>query len=151
MKIKRKFCLVNWLMMLLFQLEALSDDDNVIAGGEGEPSNVDKIVEGQTHAGSPRDDAEADVDAEELRCEGVEFIDLGHVFVQTFFSPSEASHISWRGTSFSVNILHDISIYFISLVYLYYLIFVRRLKHNSAWLGKSFLPTQRHSLLSRQL
>jgi hypothetical protein len=64
MKIKRKFCLVNWLMMLLFQPEALSDDDNVMAGGEGEPSNVDKIVEGQTHAGSPRGDAEADVDAE---------------------------------------------------------------------------------------
>jgi hypothetical protein len=46
-----------------------------------------------------------------------------NVSVKTFFIPSEASHISWCGTSFSVNILCDISICFISLVYVYYLIF----------------------------
>jgi hypothetical protein len=50
-----------------------------------------------------------------------------------------------------VNILHDIGICFISLVYVYYLIFVQRLKHDSAWLGKLFLPVQRHCLLSQQL
>jgi hypothetical protein len=50
---KRKFCLTNWLTMLLFQPEAPGDDDNMMAGAEGEPSNVDETVEGQTHAGSP--------------------------------------------------------------------------------------------------
>jgi hypothetical protein len=49
-----------------------------------------------------------------------------------------------------MNILHDISICFISLVYLYCLIFVRSLKHDSAWLGKLFLPARRRCLLSRQ-
>jgi hypothetical protein len=87
----------------------------------------------------------------ELRCEGAGFIHLGSISIKTFFSPSKASHISWCGTSFFVNILHDISICFISLIYEYYLIFVRRLKHGSARLGKSFLPTQRHHLLSQQI
>jgi hypothetical protein len=50
--------------MLLFQPEALCDDDNVMAGAEGEPSNVEETVKGQTHVGSPQDDAEADADAE---------------------------------------------------------------------------------------
>jgi hypothetical protein len=64
LKIKRKFCLVNWLTMLLFQPEDLADDDNVMAGAEGEPSNADETTEGQTHVGSPRDDTETNVDAE---------------------------------------------------------------------------------------
>jgi hypothetical protein len=64
LKIKRKFCLVNWLMMLLFQPEAPGNDDNVMASAEGEPSNVDETAESQTHTGSPQDNAEADADAE---------------------------------------------------------------------------------------
>jgi hypothetical protein len=35
-----------------------------MAGAEGEPSNVHETIEGQSHDGSPRDDAKADVDAE---------------------------------------------------------------------------------------
>jgi hypothetical protein len=135
--------------MLLFQLEAPSNDDNVMAGAEGKPSNVDETVEGRTYAGLHEMTPKLMLMSKELRCEGAEFIDLGRVFVKTFFSPSKASHISWHGMSFSVNILCDISICFISLVYVYYLIFVRRLKHGSAWLGESFLPTWRCCLLSR--
>jgi hypothetical protein len=50
--------------MLLSQLKAPGDDDNVMAGAEGEPLNIEEIVESQTHACSLQDDAEADVDAE---------------------------------------------------------------------------------------
>jgi hypothetical protein len=50
--------------MLLFQLEAPSDDDNRMAGAEGEPSNIEEITEDQTHVGSPQGDAKADADAE---------------------------------------------------------------------------------------
>jgi hypothetical protein len=64
LKIKRKFFLVNWLTMLLFQPEALGDDDNVMAGAEGEPLNIEESAEGEIHAGSPQDDAKADADAE---------------------------------------------------------------------------------------
>jgi hypothetical protein len=64
LKIKRKFCLINWLTTLLFQSKAPGDDDNVMAGAEGEPLNIEEIAESQTHAGSLQDDAEADVDAE---------------------------------------------------------------------------------------
>jgi hypothetical protein len=45
-----------------------------------------------------------------------------------------------------VNILHDIGICFIALVYLDYLVFLRRLKHDGLWLGDLFLPTQRRHL-----
>jgi hypothetical protein len=61
---QEKICLVNWLTMLLFQLEAPGDDDNMMAGVEGEPLNVEETAEGQTHAGSSQDDAEADADVE---------------------------------------------------------------------------------------
>jgi hypothetical protein len=50
-------------MRLLFQSEAPCDDDNMVAAAEGEPSNVEDTAEGQTHAGSPQDNAEADADA----------------------------------------------------------------------------------------
>jgi hypothetical protein len=39
--------------MLLFQLEAQGDDDNMIAGAEGEPLNIEETAEGQTYVGSP--------------------------------------------------------------------------------------------------
>jgi hypothetical protein len=63
LKIKIKFCLVNCLTRLLFQSEAPRDDDNMVVVAEGEPSNVEDTAEGQTHAGSPQDYAEADADA----------------------------------------------------------------------------------------
>jgi hypothetical protein len=61
---QEKIWLVNWQTMLLFQPEAPGDDDNVMAGAVGEFSNVEETAEGQTHAGSPQDNAEADVDTE---------------------------------------------------------------------------------------
>jgi hypothetical protein len=47
---------------------------------------------------------------------------------------------------FSVNILHDIDICFIALVYMNYLVFLQRLKHGGLW-HDLFLPEQRHHLL----
>jgi hypothetical protein len=35
-----------------------------MAGVEGEPSNIEETIKGQTHAGSRPDNAEADVDVE---------------------------------------------------------------------------------------
>jgi hypothetical protein len=39
-----------------------------------------------------------------------------------------------------VNILRDIDTSFITLVYVYYLFFLQRLKHSGPWLGELFLP-----------
>jgi hypothetical protein len=64
LKIKRKFYLVNWLTRLLFQLDAPGDDDNMVAAVEGEPLNVEETAKGQTHVGSPQDDAEVDANGE---------------------------------------------------------------------------------------
>jgi hypothetical protein len=50
-----------------------------------------------------------------------------------------------------VNILRDIDTSFITLVYVYYLFFLRRLKHGGPWLGELFLPAWRCRLLFRQL
>jgi hypothetical protein len=36
----------------------------MVATAEGEPSDVEEIVEGQTQAGSSQEDAEADTDVE---------------------------------------------------------------------------------------
>jgi hypothetical protein len=63
LKIKRKFSPVNWLTMLLFHPEAPGNDDNVMAGAKGKPSNIEETTEGQTHVGSPQDDTEVDADA----------------------------------------------------------------------------------------
>jgi hypothetical protein len=49
--------------MLLFHPEAPGDDDNVMAGAKGKPSNIEETTEGQTHVGSPQDDTEVDADA----------------------------------------------------------------------------------------
>jgi hypothetical protein len=46
--------------------------------------------------------------------------------------------------SFSVNILHDIKCLFYCIVYVDYLVFLRRLKHGGPWLDKLSLSTQRH-------
>jgi hypothetical protein len=44
-----------------------------------------------------------------------------------------------------VNILHDINVCFIALVYVNYLVFLRRHKHDSPWLGQfSLLAPRRH-------
>jgi hypothetical protein len=53
--------------------------------------------------------------------------------------------------SFSVNILCDIDICFITDIYMYYLVFLSRLKHGGPWLGELFLPAQRCRLLFLQL
>jgi hypothetical protein len=50
-----------------------------------------------------------------------------------------------------VNILRDIDICFIALVYLNYLVLLRRLKHGGLWLRDLFLPTRRCHLLFRHL
>jgi hypothetical protein len=50
----------------LFQSEAPGDGDDTaaVATAQGEPSDVEEIAEGQTHADTLQGDAEADVDAE---------------------------------------------------------------------------------------
>jgi hypothetical protein len=51
-----------------------------------------------------------------------------------------------------VNILRDIIICFIALVYVNYLVFLRRLKHSGLWLGDLALPTRkRHLRLRRKI
>jgi hypothetical protein len=52
--------------MLLLQPKAPCDDDNMMAGAEGEPSNVEETAEDQTHVGSLQDDAEADAERAEV-------------------------------------------------------------------------------------
>jgi hypothetical protein len=69
----------------------------------------------------------------------------------TYFGPFEAPHISCNGMTFIVNILHDISICFIALVYVNYLVFLRRLKHGGLWLSDLFLPTWWRHLFLRHL
>jgi hypothetical protein len=46
-----------------------------------------------------------------------------------------------------MNILPDIDICFNALVHMYYLVFLRRLKHGGLWMGRLFLPTWRCHLL----
>jgi hypothetical protein len=50
-----------------------------------------------------------------------------------------------------MNILGDISICFVALVYVNYLVFLRRLKHGGLWLGDLSLPPWRRHLLFRHL
>jgi hypothetical protein len=60
------------LISLSFQSEALYDDGGaggeddvaVVAKTEGEPSKFDEVMEDRGQSGSPRNDADADADAE---------------------------------------------------------------------------------------
>jgi hypothetical protein len=60
------FCIVNLLTRWVFQSEAPGDGDDmaVVAGAEGEPSEIEEITEDQIQAKSPQKDAEADADVE---------------------------------------------------------------------------------------
>jgi hypothetical protein len=44
----------------------------VMAGAEGEPSNIEETAEGETHAGTSQDDAEVDAIAERAEVRGSE-------------------------------------------------------------------------------
>jgi hypothetical protein len=50
---------------------------------------------------------------------------------------------------FSMNIPHDINVYFVAPIYMDYLVFLRRLKHGGLWLVKLSLPVERHHLWTR--
>jgi hypothetical protein len=60
------FCIVNLLTRWLFQPDAPSggDDMAVMAGAEGEPSEIEEIIEDQIQVESPQKDVKADADAE---------------------------------------------------------------------------------------
>jgi hypothetical protein len=47
---------------------------------------------------------------------------------------------------FSMYILRDVNVCIIALVYMDYLVFLRRLKHGGPWLGKLSLSAQKHHL-----
>jgi hypothetical protein len=53
--------------------------------------------------------------------------------------------------SFSVNILHDINVCLVAPVYMDYLVFLQRLKHDSPWLVKLSLSVQRRHLQAGHL
>jgi hypothetical protein len=44
----------------------------MMAGAEGEPSNIEETAEGETHAGTSQDDAEVDAIAERAEVRGNE-------------------------------------------------------------------------------
>jgi hypothetical protein len=59
------FCIANLLTRWLFQPEAPGDGDDtvVVAGDEGEPSEIEEITEDHIQAESLQKDAEVDADA----------------------------------------------------------------------------------------
>jgi hypothetical protein len=60
---------------------------------------------------------------DELRCEGVRFNAFEHMFYKRYFGPFVAPHISCNGTSFFVNILHNITVCFVTSIYMDCLVF----------------------------
>jgi hypothetical protein len=56
--------IIKNLKVLHYKLTNKKNVSATAATAEGEPPNVEETVEGQTHAGSPQEDVEADVDAE---------------------------------------------------------------------------------------
>jgi hypothetical protein len=77
---------------------------------------------------------------------------FGHNFCKKYFGPAEASHILGNAMSFSfVNILRDIGICFIVLIYMDCLVFLRSLKRGIPWLNELAHLLPRHPLLSGHL